>query len=110
MNNLSNFVQGSTSQSKVQQSLSGSYDHHTQTIRGGKGTYQKRVGKHNYPHKQGCYFCDELGHKKAQYYVLRKHIRRDWRACCYFPEPKCFGKVWIAKRNLYSLDMAKITT
>ncbi|KAG5411818.1 hypothetical protein IGI04_008137, partial [Brassica rapa subsp. trilocularis] len=51
--------------------------------------------------RNGCHFCGKIGHSVAYCYARRNQVERAWRLNLCFIEPKKYGCVWIAKRDLY---------
>ena len=51
--------------------------------------------------RNGCHFCGKIGHSVAYCYARRNQVKRAWRLNLCFIEPKKYGCVWIAKRDLY---------
>ncbi|KAG5404318.1 hypothetical protein IGI04_010437 [Brassica rapa subsp. trilocularis] len=51
--------------------------------------------------RNGCHFCGKIGHSVAYCYARRNQVERAWRLNLCFTEPKKYGCVWIAKRDLY---------
>ena len=51
--------------------------------------------------RNGCHFCGKIGHSVAYCYARRNQVERAWRLNFCFIEPKKYGCVWIAKRDLY---------
>lgn len=49
----------------------------------------------------GCHFCGKIGHTVAFCYSWRNQIERAWRMNLCYVEPRRYGHVWIAKKNLY---------
>lgn len=51
--------------------------------------------------KNGCLFCGNHGHKVDFCYSRRHQIERAWRMNLCYVEPRRYGYVWIAKKDLY---------
>lgn len=51
--------------------------------------------------RRGCFACGRMGHKKEFCYRFLRKIHQDWKAGKGFIERRWFGKVWIAKEDLY---------
>ena len=51
--------------------------------------------------RNGCLFCWNHGHKVDLCYSRRNQIERAWRMNLCYVEPRRYGHVWIAKKDLY---------
>ncbi|WZZ33434.1 hypothetical protein YC2023_016835 [Brassica napus] len=51
--------------------------------------------------RNGCLFCGNHGHKVDFCYSRRHQIERAWRMNPCYVEPRRYGYVWIAKKDLY---------
>ncbi|XP_024010234.1 uncharacterized protein LOC112085266 [Eutrema salsugineum] len=50
-----------------------------------------------------CFLCDKRGHKKRNCYKFWSKIKQAWKRHLCYPEPRFYGKVWVAKNLLYDL-------
>ncbi|XP_024009962.1 uncharacterized protein LOC112085161 [Eutrema salsugineum] len=117
--NMSNFVHGGTSRSEltqvepehpaegfVQVKENHPRANHTQKSHQGTNanqTPEKRAKRA----KPCCFFCKKPGHKKFRCYKFRNKVKKVWiRHLCYL-EPKQWGKMWIAKRDLYDAPIVE---
>lgn len=52
--------------------------------------------------QHGCFVCGKKEHRKKNCFTFQRRINRAWKKNQCYLEPKNYGRVWIAKANMYS--------